>query len=173
MPGDVLLIEEGDRVSADARLLEGAVEVDLSTLTGESLPVLRSAEHADAGPLLEARDLVFSGTTCTGGEARGARRRDRDAHRARADRGAVAARSSAKRARWRAGQTGRLADRGGRVAAGLVFLPLGALAAGLPLGDALTFAIGLIVANVPEGLLPTITLALAVGVARSRGAARW
>ena len=50
------------------------------------------------------------------------------------------------------------------LAVGLAFLPLGWLVAGLPPGDALTFAIGLIVANVPEGLLPTITLALAVGV---------
>ncbi len=44
MPGDVPLVAEGDRISADARLLEGAVEVDLSTLTGESQPVFRSAE---------------------------------------------------------------------------------------------------------------------------------
>ena len=48
---------------------------------------------------------------------------------------------------------------------GIAFLPIGWLAAGLPPKDALNFAIGLIVANVPEGLLPTITLALAVGVA--------
>ena len=48
---------------------------------------------------------------------------------------------------------------------GIAFLPIGWLAAGLPPEDALNFAIGLIVANVPEGLLPTITLALAVGVA--------
>ena len=66
----MLLLEEGDRISADARLLEGALEVDLSTLTGESQPVYRSAELRDTtGPLLEARDLVFSGTTCVGGEA--------------------------------------------------------------------------------------------------------
>ena len=51
------------------------------------------------------------------------------------------------------------------VAVGLAFLPIGYFAAGLSLKDAATFAIGLIVANVPEGLLPTITLALAVGVA--------
>ena len=51
------------------------------------------------------------------------------------------------------------------VVVGLAFLPIGWLGAGLPLDDAVSFAIGLIVANVPEGLLPTITLALAVGVA--------
>jgi magnesium-transporting ATPase (P-type) len=49
------------------------------------------------------------------------------------------------------------------VGAGLAFLPIG-LAAGLTLAAAASFAIGLLVANVPEGLLPTITLALAVGV---------
>jgi magnesium-transporting ATPase (P-type) len=50
------------------------------------------------------------------------------------------------------------------IAAGLAFIPFGALVAGLSLTDAVIFAIGLLVANVPEGLLPTITLALAVGV---------
>ena len=54
-------------------------------------------------------------------------------------------------------------DRGGRR---LAFVPLGTLVAGLPHADAVVFAIGLLVANVPEGLLPTITLALAVGVRR-------
>jgi calcium-translocating P-type ATPase len=49
------------------------------------------------------------------------------------------------------------------IGAGLAFVPLGLLA-GLPPADAASFAIGLIVANVPEGLLPTITLALAIGV---------
>ena len=47
VPGDVLLLAEGDRVSADARLLDGSVEIDLSTLTGESHPVLRSAGSGD------------------------------------------------------------------------------------------------------------------------------
>jgi P-type E1-E2 ATPase len=66
----VLLIEDGESICADARLMTGTVEVDTSTLTGESVPVARSAGPADAtAPLLQAKDLVFSGTTCTGGEA--------------------------------------------------------------------------------------------------------
>src|SRR3954452_9528587 len=52
------------------------------------------------------------------------------------------------------------------LATGVVFFAIGTLAAGLPLPEALNFAIGLLVANVPEGLLPTITLALAVGARR-------
>ncbi|MBO3752862.1 cation-transporting P-type ATPase [Streptosporangiaceae bacterium NEAU-GS5] len=73
VPGDLLIVVEGDRVSADARILSGGVEVDLSTLNGESMPAYRSAEPAGAagspGPLLEARDLLFSGTSCTAGQA--------------------------------------------------------------------------------------------------------
>jgi len=43
VPGDVLLITEGDRLCADARVLVGSVEVDMASLTGESQPVERSA----------------------------------------------------------------------------------------------------------------------------------
>ena len=62
----------------------------------------------------------------------------------------------------------RVAQLIGLVAVGLgvTFFAVGNLIAGLSLADAGTFAIGLLVANVPEGLLPTITLALAVGVRR-------
>jgi len=165
VPGDVLLVVEGDRVSADARLLDGAVEIDLSTLTGESQPVLRSAEFADTtGPLLEARELVFSGTSCIGGEAEAlvvATGMHTELGRIAALSERVAVEESplehqVKRVAWLIALVA--------VAAGLAFLPIGWLAAGLPLQDAFTFAVGLIVANVPEGLLPTITLALAVGV---------
>jgi P-type E1-E2 ATPase len=54
------------------------------------------------------------------------------------------------------------------IGAGAAFLPVG-LAAGLTVAAAASFAIGLLVANVPEGLLPTITLALAVGVREMAG----
>ena len=90
VPGDVLAIEEGDRISADARLLSGGVEVDLSALSGESVPAFRAANLQDAGvPRIEARDLVFSGTTCTGGEAQRNRVRHRHAHGAGSDRRAL------------------------------------------------------------------------------------
>ncbi|MBO0824747.1 MAG: cation-transporting P-type ATPase, partial [Actinobacteria bacterium] len=70
VPGDVLLLEEGDSICADARLMTGSVEVDISTLTGESIPVTRSAGPAETGvPLLQAADVVFSGTECTAGQA--------------------------------------------------------------------------------------------------------
>jgi P-type E1-E2 ATPase len=49
VPGDVLVVGEGDRVCADARLFSGAVEVDMSAMTGESVPVDRLAVAVEAG----------------------------------------------------------------------------------------------------------------------------
>ncbi|MGZ6627879.1 MAG: HAD-IC family P-type ATPase, partial [Solirubrobacteraceae bacterium] len=70
VPGDVILLAEGDRLSADARLLAGSLELDMAALTGESQPVARMARRTRrARTPLEAEDLVFSGTLCTAGEA--------------------------------------------------------------------------------------------------------
>ncbi|MGB6164488.1 MAG: cation-transporting P-type ATPase [Pseudonocardiaceae bacterium] len=164
VPGDVLMVEEGDSICADARLITGAVEVDMSTLTGESAPVSRSADTPDvSGPLLEARDVVFSGTVCTGGEAR-AMVTGTGMHTElgritaltqRVTREDSPLEHQVKRIAWLIAAVA--------VGAGIAFLPLGLLA-GLGWAAAISFAIGLLVANVPEGLLPTITLALAVGV---------
>ena len=164
VPGDVLIVAEGDRVCADARIIDGAVTVDLSALTGESMPVIRSAEVVEVtGSVLEAHDLVFSGTTCTGGEAQTVVTRTGML----TELGRIAALSQrgptqrspleaqVRRATWIIAVVA--------VAVGVAFLPIGVWA-GLGWSAAISFSIGLIVANVPEGLLPIITLALAVGV---------
>ncbi|MFZ0322752.1 MAG: cation-transporting P-type ATPase [Actinomycetes bacterium] len=165
VPGDVIELTEGDRVSADARLIDGSLEVDLSTINGESLPAFRSASAPDSGgPLLQAATLVFSGTTCTGGDAVAIVVRT-GMH---TELGRIATLSQrvvrepsplevqVRKVAWLIAGVG--------IAAALVFIPIGVVMAGLSLPDAVSFAIGLIVANVPEGLLPTITLALAVAV---------
>jgi calcium-translocating P-type ATPase len=165
VPGDVVVLSEGDRVSVDGRLLDGAVELDISTLTGEALPVLRTSDPGTPGtPLLQASDMVFSGTMCTAGQAHVV-----VVHTGmQTELGRIAALSQrvgressplevqVRRVAWLIAAVA--------IVAGLVFVPIGAIFAGLSLGDAASFAIGLLVANVPEGLLPTITLALAVGV---------
>ncbi|WP_078905137.1 MULTISPECIES: cation-translocating P-type ATPase [Streptomyces] len=164
VPGDLILLDEGDKVPADAHVTEGGVEVDLSMLTGESVPVERIASAGILGaPLLEEPNLVFSGTTCVGGQARAIV----FATGNHTELGRIAALS--QRTRREASPLERQVKRvawliaGVATGMGVVFLLLG-VAVGLPVTDSLTFAIGLLVANVPEGLLPTITLALAVGV---------
>jgi len=164
VPGDVLLIAEGDRVSADARLISGSIEVDLSALTGESVPVPRSAGAPDtADRLVDAPDAVFSGAGCTSGSARAVV----FATGAATELGRIAALSHRGRPTAspleRQVRTSTWLIAGVAVGVGALFLPLGLLA-GLSLPEAAVFAVGLLVANVPEGLLPTITLALAVGV---------
>ena len=102
------------------------------------------------------------------GRCAGARLRDRHAHRAGPDRLAVrAGRARAEPARG-PGPPGGVADRADRGRdRRIAFVPLATFGAGLPVADAVVFAVGLLVGNVPEGLLPVITLALAVGGARA------
>ena len=165
VPGDVIILDEGRRVSADVRLISGSVQVDLSTLTGESVPVTVSADStSNAGPLVSARDIAFSGTDVLGGKATGLV----FATGMRTEIGRIAALSQrvgrdesplekqVKKVAWLIACVA--------VVMGAAFIPLGSLIAGLSWGDSINFAIGLLVANVPEGLLPIITLALAVGV---------
>ena len=164
VPGDVLLIEEGERISADARLLEGSLEIDMSTLTGESAPVDRDAEFADTGvPPLEARDLVFSGTSCVEGEARAlvyATGMHTELGRIatlsqRVESEASPLENQVRKVAWLIALIA--------VAGAIAFIPVATLVAGLSISDAVVFAVGLLVGLVPEGLLPVITLALAVG----------
>ena len=170
MPGDIVVIEEGDRIAADVRLLAGAIEVDMSALTGESVPALRSAAIVDVDvPLLSAHELVFSGTSCTGGQARGLA----FATGMATEIGRIAALSErvepdpsplerqVRRAAWLIAAVS--------VMLGLSFIPVATLAAHLTLINSLIFAAGLLAGMVPEGLLPVITLALAVAVRELAG----
>ena len=162
--GDRVVIDEGDRISADARLVAGTVEVDMSTLTGESMPVERAARTDARGRGVRSPPR----TSCSAARpARAARRRRwcsrRDADPARSGRAPDRGRALGAQPARASGQPCRVADRGRRLRSRLAFLPIG-VAAGLDTTEAPIFAIGLLVANVPEGLLPTITLALAAGV---------
>jgi calcium-translocating P-type ATPase len=164
VPGDVLIVQEGDRISADARLISGSVEVDLSTLTGESQPVTRTPGRSDIGvALLQAENMLFSGSAAIAGDAQAVV----TATGMHTEIGRIAALSERV-----GGDSSPLENQVRKVAkliavvsivVAIAFLPLG-LAAGLSTAAAISFAIGMLVANVPEGLLPTITLALAAGV---------
>lgn len=166
VPGDIVLLDEGDNVPADCRLIEAVgLRVNSATLTGESLPQAFDAEpHAEAPPLA-ARNLVLAGTAIVSGQARavvyatGMRTEfGRIAHLTQTA-GAVA--SPLQR------EITRLSRLVAVLATGLggVFFLVGQ-ALGMPFWENLLFAVGIIVANVPEGLLPTVTLSLAMATQR-------
>ncbi len=153
VPGDVVILQPGDRVSADAEVLaRHELRVDNSTLTGESRPV-------------EPERLVYAGTHVARGTAEAA----------------VVATGMATEFGRIAELTQRAKDdpsplelelrRVTRLVA-LVSFGLGSLFfvvagfLGMGLEERFVFAIGVTVANVPEGLLPTVTLALALGTQR-------
>jgi calcium-translocating P-type ATPase len=165
VPGDVVVVQEGDRIAADMRLISGAVEVDLSTLTGESAPALRSAELVDVDvPRITARDLLFSGSSATGGEARGVV----FATGMHTELGRIAALS--ERVKEEPSPLERQVRKVAWLIAGIAvtmavaFVPVAIFGAGLSFKNSVVFSVGLLAGNVPEGLLPVITLALAVAV---------
>ena len=165
VPGDVLVIGEGDRIPADARLVEcEELVANNAPLTGESKPV-SLAECAVEGRLIESRNIVFAGCTVLKGQgvgvvfATGIRTEfGKLAHLSQAIR-----RNPSSLEMETAHMVRVLAVIA--VAMGLVFFAYG-LASGRSLWVNLVFMMGIIVANVPEGLLPTFTLSLAMGSLR-------
>ena len=164
-PGDLVILSAGDKVPADARLIETQfLMVNNASLTGESEPVPLSAEPCE-GELIESRNIAFAGTTVVSGSGKAVV----FATGMQTEMGRIAHLTSAV-------ETGltplqKEIVRATRIIAfmatamGLVFFGVGYLA-GRTFWENFLFAIGIIVANVPEGLLPTVTLALAMGSQR-------
>ncbi len=173
VPGDVILLEAGDQVPADARLIEAQdFRVDNSALTGESRPAYKFAEAVEDGREFlwtEMPNLVFAGTAALSGTARAvviATGMDTQL-------GNIA--SLTQQVEERPSPLQREMGLVARVVAavafstGLLFFLAGLLTGKLtPLGS-LIFGIGMIVAFVPEGLLPTLSLSLALAVQRLAG----
>ena len=169
VPGDILLLSEGDHVSADARVLEEAeLRVDQSTLTGESHPVRKTAEAVAGTGLsrLELPNLLFTGTVVAAGNGTAVV----FATGMSTEFGKIARITGEMREEKSPLQ--REMEKVTRVVSaiavgvGAVFFGLSILAAGMAPGEGFLFALGMIVAFVPEGLLPTVTLSLAMGVQR-------
>jgi len=168
VPGDVVELEEGDHVPADCRVLQASsLYIDVAVLTGESLPVARSSEPvAKRLKTTEASNLLPAGTTVAAGRA--------------------TALVYATGTETEFGQVAHLTATTVRSPSTLelqvarivrtittVALSMGTftfltswLFVGIGGQESLVFAIGIIVSFVPEGLLPTVTLALALAVQR-------
>jgi len=166
VPGDVLILEEGERVSADARLIETTgMRVDNAALTGESKPKRRTAEAAEDAHWLDMPNLVFAGTTILSGHGRAAV----FATGMASEFGKIAGLTSTQESDLSPLQKEiiKVTRIVGTIALtmGASFFAIG-LWTGLGFWISAIFGIGIIVANVPEGLLPTVTLALAMSSQR-------
>ncbi|MEN6369148.1 MAG: cation-transporting P-type ATPase [Thermotogota bacterium] len=169
VPGDVIVLSEGDHISADARLVEeNEMRVDLSTLNGESNPARRTAEASlrDGISVMERPNLVFAGTTVNAGTGK-----------------AVV---FATGMGTEFGKIARLTQTVGEdlsplqqevnrvtkivtamaMGIGIALFFLSVFVIRRPMTEGFIFSVGMVVAFVPEGLLPTVTLSLAMGVQR-------
>ena len=165
VPGDVILIEEGDRIPADGRLIEvNQLKVDHSSLTGESEPQLRKLECTH-DHLMESRNMVFSGTLVQSGNGKalvyGTGMDTQIGHIVQLTKETVAIETPIRKELH---HFIRIIS-GIAITLGVLFFLLSVFL-GKPFIGSLIFAIGIIVANVPEGLLPTVTLALTMASKR-------
>lgn len=166
VPGDVVLLEPGDRVPADLRLLSvKGLRTDESGLTGESVPVDKDTQALDPDTVLaDRRSMAWSGTLVTAGRGRGL---------------VVATGTSSEM-----GRISQAVERSERVVTPLLrriqqfgrqltvlILALSALTFGYgilvrgePAADMFFAAVGLAVAAIPEGLPAIITITLALGM---------
>jgi magnesium-transporting ATPase (P-type) len=169
VPGDVVTVTAGDRVPADLRLIKAeGLFVDNSMLTGESLPVDREADPdpLEGKPFANSHNLLFAGTTVTDGRATAV----------------VYATGKQTQIGSISMTTANITRRKSTLdvqihkitrALSLIAVTIGVLAfltsvlvSGFSVNAALVFAIGIIVANIPEGLMPTVSLSLALSVER-------
>lgn len=166
VPGDVVVLEAGDLVPADCRVIEAfGLRVDNSTVTGESVPHARDAEPDPGTDLASARNTLLAGTSVASGEAHGLVFATGE-HTA-FGRIAILTQTTGETLsplQREITHVSRLLSVIAMALGGGFFLV--GQAVGLPFWAAFMFAIGIIVANVPEGLLPTVTLALAMGSQR-------
>ncbi len=157
--GDMIFLQEGDKVPADCRILEqNLLKADNSSLTGESEPQLRKTV-CTSDKILESRNMLFSGTLIQSGNGKGV--------------------VYATAMNTQIGKIAQLTKKTESVdtplrreisyfskvisiiavTIGVIFFIISVLLDQRVIGS-LIFAMGVIVANVPEGLLPTITLSL-------------
>lgn len=169
VPGDILIIEEGDKISADARLISATdLQVNQSALTGESNPVRRNEQPISPEDLsaFEYKNMIFAGTTVSSGSGT-----------------AIVTRTGMY---TEFGKIAKLTQTLGdeksplqkdldkltkqisiiAISVGIFFFIAAVFFVEQPVAQAFVFSLGMIVAFIPEGLLPTVTLALAMAVQR-------
>ncbi len=169
VPGDLVLLEAGNSISADARLVEAReMRVNNSALTGESEPQMRISEALGEGKvsIADLPNLVFAGTSVVAGSGKAVVY----ATGMQTELGRIAFLTQEVETEQSPLQEEIVkASRvlaAVAVALGVLFFLLGAFVMKMGSTKSFVFGIGIIVAFVPEGMLPTLTLSLAMGSQR-------
>ncbi|MEW8628170.1 MAG: cation-transporting P-type ATPase [Candidatus Thiodiazotropha sp.] len=171
VPGDIVLLEAGDKVPADIRLIESTrLQIDEAMLTGESVPASKVTTPVDANAVLaDRKNMAYSGTFVTGGQTVGvvvATGRDTELGRINA---------MLTEVQTLVTPLTRQLDQFGRwLTVAILFLAaftfaFGALTPEIPghsLVELFMATVGLAVAAIPEGLPAIVTITLAIGVQR-------
>ncbi len=167
VPGDILVLKEGDRVPADARLIEVInLRLNEASLTGESMPVFKEATLlSENTPVSDRRNMIFSGTEVVGGKGKAVV----VATGMNTEFGKIAKHVAAaekeetpleKKAREIGKWLGTIAL---SIAVAMIII---GVYKGMPLLQTLLFSIALAVAAVPEALPAVVTGSLAIGMHR-------
>lgn len=168
VPGDIVLLEEGDRVPADLRLLRTVnLEIEESALTGESVPVKKQEEAlADKDMALgDTRNMVYLGTVVTRGRGRGL-----VVHTGMATEMGQIAGMIQEAGQEETPLQRRLSQLGKGLVAFCLLICAVVVAVGIMRGEEayqmFLAGVSLAVAAIPEGLPAIVTVALAIGVQR-------
>jgi Ca2+-transporting ATPase len=164
--GDILSLEEGDKVPADARLITAfEMDADNSTLTGESEPQRRSTTPPPdefEGPITEFPNLVFAGTVvATGVGTAIVLSTGTDTQFGRVVAMTRAVEEPLSPLQLELDRTAKI-NFFVAIGVGILFLAVGLLFVHLQVPDSILFMIGVMTSLVPEGLQITVTLALAM-----------
>jgi cation-transporting P-type ATPase F len=167
VPGDIVLLQSGDKVPADLRLLRCRdLQIDESALTGESVPVEKTAVVLEEDtPLAERRNLAFSSTLVTYGQGRGVVY----ATGAKTEVGRISELISTADV-LQTPLTRKIAKFSHMLLAAILFLAGITFLVGILRGESVFVmfmaAVALAVSAIPEGLPAVVTVTLAIGVAR-------
>lgn len=155
VPGDIIVLSEGDRIPADGKITYGKhIEIDESVLSGESIPVLK-----------KQNDEVFSGTLITRGKGRllvektGMNTKFGKIAQSLSD-----IKQDRTPLQSQLNTLGKMLSLGAVVVSSLL-IPIG-ISQGRELFPIILLAVSVAIAAIPEGLLPAITIALAMGTNR-------
>ncbi|MBI5353611.1 MAG: cation-transporting P-type ATPase [Chloroflexi bacterium] len=169
VPGDILILAEGDNISADARVIEEyGLRTNNATLTGEAIPARKTADSSLQSGLseLDRPNLIFAGTSVASGTGRAVvfstgmmTQFGRIAHLTQ---------SIAEEQTPFQKELNQLSKLTAWIALGIgaIVAVVGYFSIGLSVKEVTLLALGIVVAVIPEGLIATLTLSLAAAVQR-------